>query len=143
MPPSLQNPDPISSPQLDALTRALRFFVATIVVGLSYPNIRLALSIVDYQQLYHDMLGNKPLPPITTFFINYSWLFDIVAIILPFAAIALVFSRNAVRSIYLCGWIILVLFCVLFFEWHALIVPITAITQGFQGGPDTLQTILH
>jgi hypothetical protein len=126
MTPSPADPDSISPSQFAALNRSLRFLTATCIVALSYPNIRLAVSIGQIQRFYRHMLGNKPLPPIAQFVIDYSWLFVLAAIILPLASIALVFTRQAARSIYLCVGIIFALFCVTVLEWEALLVTMNS-----------------
>ena len=50
-----------------SVARAVRFGFAAIIVGLSYPNIHCARRLHAFEQVFHDMLGGKPLPALSTF----------------------------------------------------------------------------
>jgi hypothetical protein len=129
-------PDSISPKQLASLSRALRFFAAAFVFGLSYSNIWLAIHIPSFHQLFHDMLGNnKSLPPETIFVIDHSFLFVILSLLLPIAAFALIFFGDLVRAIYLSGIIVIAVYAQLFFQWHSLILPVQTIIQNLQSSP--------
>ena len=122
MPPPPGNPDPVSPPQPAALSGALCFFTAVIVAGLSYQNIQFAAGVQYFMRRYEDTLGKASLPPMTAFVVHHSPLFLVSAFIFPLMAIALIFVGGSVRSLFLCGCIILAQFCEMFFQWHALMV---------------------
>jgi len=112
------------------MSRAVRFGLAAIVFGLSYPNVHCAIHIDKFQQIYADMLGNKPLPALTVFIIHYHWLFVASSIVFPVAAFLTVFVPGVTRSIYISGFLVIATFVQLFFQWHALTGPLFSIIQG-------------
>ena len=111
-------------PGLPELIRAMRFGFATIVLGVSYPNIRLALCLPSVEQLFRDMLGDKPLPPITSFVIHSQHFFIGASILIPLASIALIFSSRTIRSIYISGVLMIAVFVQLSITLQAVIGPL-------------------
>lgn len=132
MPEPAPESNPFSNDRLASLSRALRFFAAAFVFGLSYSNIWLAVHIPYFHQLFHDMLGNKPLPPETTFVVEHVSLFVIVSFLLPVAACVLIFFGDLVRAIYFAGVIVIAVYAQIFFQWHSLILPVETIIQNMQ-----------
>lgn len=113
----------LSAPELLSITKALRFALVAIVLGISYLNVRLAFSIPWFQNIYHDMLGNKPLPPETAFVVQAHSGLVVLSFALPlFAVLSLFLCRRSV-SIYIVGIVIIAVVGQLVFTWHAVAVP--------------------
>ncbi len=111
----------------------MRFFAAATVISVSVPNVRLALSIGGYARLFHDMLGNKPLPFMTAFVIANQTSFVLFGILLPVAGVLLVFFGGMARSFYLFGLMMIVIAIAILVQWNALMTPISSIISGMQG----------
>jgi hypothetical protein len=115
------------------LSRAVRCALASIVLGFSYPNLQFSLHIENFQRIYHDMLGNRPLPPSTTFVVHYHTLFASFSILLPIIAVATIFWGRVFISVYVSSITLILFFVVFYFEWHALVLPLISIVYGMQG----------
>jgi hypothetical protein len=127
--------EPVKNPDRDELlrmARTLRFALVALISGISYPNIRLALDIPAFQRIFHDMLGGKPLPTVTTFVIQAHPILVPLSFALPCLAILTVFFRRWKYADYLVASIIIVVFVQLFFTWHAVALPLTDIIQGME-----------
>lgn len=131
----MNNPSPETDSQAIATARAVRFGFAAVVLGMSYPNIRCALGIYRFELIFRDMLGGKPLPVITTFVIQAQPVLLGLSILIPLAAIILIFAGRLSRSIYVCGGLILAVFFQLFFTWQALSEPLFDIVRAMGGTP--------
>lgn len=123
---------PSESPE--AIARAVRFALAALVLGVSYPNIHCAFAMGRFEQIFMDMLGNKPLPAATVFVLRYRWLFEGSSVLFPMLSVMGVFSSRSVRPTYLSGVTVLLVFGQLFFMWFALTGPVVEIVRGMQGG---------
>ena len=122
--------DVIDVPQL---ARAIRFTLVTMVLGLSFLNIRSSLAIGNFQQIFADMLNGHPLPALTVFVITARHVFVAVSVLVPIAAIATLFLRGVVRSIYIVavlGFIIIVQFITL---WFGLSAPLANVIISMGG----------
>ena len=119
--------------ELVQISRAVRFGLAAIVIGLSYPNIHCALGIDNFSQIYADMLGNKPLAGATVFMVRFQPLFIGLSILFPVSAVATIFTPGLARSIYIAGFLVLAIFAQLFFQWSTLTAPLFDIISGMQG----------
>jgi len=115
------------------LSRGVRCAMASIVLGFSYPNVRISMNIDKFQHIYHDMLGNKPMTPSTNFVIHYQTLFASLSILLPIIAVAAIFGRRIVIALYYSSVTLILLFVVFYFELHALFTPLISIIQGMAG----------
>jgi hypothetical protein len=111
-----KNPDTTAHSEVVRISRAIRFFFAAIVLGLSYPNIHCALGIGHFQQIYSDMLGNKPLAAATVFMVQHQYLFVGLSILFPIVAVATIFTPGITRPIYIAGVLIFAIFAQLFFS---------------------------
>jgi uncharacterized MnhB-related membrane protein len=131
MPEPVQSPEAISN-QLLQFSRAVRFALAAIVIGFSYPGIRIVSFSGNVEQIYHDMLGNHPLPESTQFLFRYQEIFCLLSFLFPLLAIASIFLKEIVRSLYVSGVLFLLCFALFYFEWHAAIVPMFDIVRGMQ-----------
>lgn len=87
-----------------------------------------------FEQIFMDMLGNKPLPAATVFVLRYRWLFEGSSVLFPMLSVMGVFSSRSVRPTYLSGVTVLLVFGQLFFMWFALTGPVVEIVRGMQGG---------
>jgi len=128
-------PSPETEPQAIAAARAVRFGFAAVVLGMSYPNVQCALAIPRFAQIYQDMLGARPLPVATTWILQFQPFLLGLGILIPLAAIILIFAGGRTRSIYISGGLILTVFFQLFFTWHALSVPLFDIVIAMVGAP--------
>lgn len=117
-----------------ATGRAIRFGFAAIVLGMSYPNIRLALGLHAFTAVFGDLLGAAPLPAITRLVLGAQPALIGVSILMPLAAVAMVFAGRITQSIYLSGALVLAVFFQLFFTWQALYAPLFQIVQNMAGG---------
>jgi hypothetical protein len=117
-----------------ATGRAIRFGFAAVVLGMSYLNIRQALSLHAFAAVFRDMLGGKPLPSVTTLILGSQPFLIGLSILIPIAAVAAIFVGRVTTSIYLSGVLVLAVFFQLFFTWHAMCAPLFQIIQGMSGG---------
>jgi hypothetical protein len=108
--------------------RATRFAIACVVVGLSYLAIRSCLGIPKFARIFMDMLGaNERLPAITVFVLRAQPVLLALSYGIPAAAVALLFTRNVVRSLYCLGILVLVSIVECIVVIHAMYSPLTAI----------------
>lgn len=85
--------------ELTSIGRAVRFGFIAIVLGVSYPNIRLALLLHRFDQMYRDLLGGKPLPAPTDFVVHSQPLLLGISIAIPFWAVAAICLAPLSRSL--------------------------------------------
>jgi len=130
----MNNTSPEGGSQSVSVARAVRFGFATVVLGLSYPNIQCARRLHAFEQVFRDMLGDKPLPAVTTFILHAQPALLGLSILFPILAVVLVFIPRLAQSIYVSGVLILLTFFQLFFTWHAVSEPLFSIIQGMSGG---------
>jgi hypothetical protein len=121
---ALKSTEMTAEPELVRVSRAVRFGLAAIVIGLSYPNIHCALGIDNFKQVYADMLGNKPLAAATVFMVRFQPLFVALSILFPVLAVATIFTPGITRSIYIAGFLVIAIFAQLFFQWFTLTGPL-------------------
>ena len=131
----MNDPSLETEPQAIAAARAVRFGFAAVVLGMSYPNIRCALGIYRFELIFRDMLGGKPLPAVTTLVLQLQPFLLGLSILIPLAAIILVFAGGLARSVYISGALILAVFFQLFFTWQALSAPLFDIVRAMGGTP--------
>jgi hypothetical protein len=118
------------APETSKQQLSLRFALVALIVGLSYPNVRCALAISVFQQVYKDMLGDKPLPPVTVFMIHARVALIALSFAIPALAVLSLFVRRLSASTYLAGVLIILIFVQLFSTWHAAIYPLITIVTG-------------
>ena len=130
--------DPIPSnqpapPDLMRIARATRFAFACVALGFFYLTLDSWLSISKFERIYTDMLGeNERLPTITTFVFRTKTVVLALIICNAVAAIAVVFIRDIVRSLYGLGILILVSIVEYVVLWHAKIAPLIKIIEKMQ-----------
>ena len=122
-------------PQPDALdvrqiARAIRFALVAIVLGLSYLSIRSSLSIGNFELIFRDMLGGKPLPRLTQFVLSARPLFVAVSILVPLVAVATLFLRGVTASFYIIGVLVFVTVVQCITIYHGLLAPLTQIISA-------------
>jgi hypothetical protein len=115
--------DPDIKVELARFSRAVRFGLASIVLGLSYPNIHCALSIKAFQ----DVFTSSEAGTAAGIIYGHQPLFVGLSILLPVAAVANIFMPGIVRSIYLSGVLVMAVFVQLFFQWFTMMGPISKI----------------
>lgn len=126
-------------PQPDALdvrqiARAIRFALVAIVLGLSYLSIRSSLSIGNFELIFRDMLGGKPLPSLTQFVLGARPQFIAVSILVPLVAVATLFLRGLIASFYIIGVLVFVTVVQCITIYHGLLAPLTQIIRAM-GSP--------
>src|SRR4051794_37169496 len=85
------------------LARSIRFAIVAIVLGASYFSLRSSLAISNFEQIFHDMLGNRPLPGLTAFVIGARSGFVAISTLVPVVAFGTLFSRRVIASFYILG----------------------------------------
>jgi type II secretory pathway component PulF len=82
-------PTPNSNIQLEILSLAtgVRSIAAVFTVVISLFGIYIAHVISNFEAIFHDMLGNKPLPYLTQFVIDYKTVLFWLAVLWPLMAI--------------------------------------------------------
>jgi hypothetical protein len=100
-------PNP-SSPGFDPVqfARATRFAFVAIVLCISYFSMRTSLAIGHFETIYRDMLGGKPLPPVTQWVMYLRTLFVLVSLFIPLTALATLCMSNLTRAVTILGWLI-------------------------------------
>jgi hypothetical protein len=121
-------------PQSIAIGRATRFGFAAIVLGMSYPNICLAMRLDAFAAIFRDMLNGKPLPATTTFILGAQPFFIGVSFLIPVSAVGLIFAGRLTHSLYLSGVLVLSVFLQLFFTWQAMCAPLFQIIKTMAEG---------
>lgn len=116
------------------IARSVRFALASVVLGFSYVNVKLAFSIGTFEAIYHDMLNGKPLPWETLLLLKLKWLIVALSVALPVLAVVSLRMKNLGSAIYLVGWLVPIVFIYLFTTWNFLMAPLITIIQTMQGG---------
>jgi hypothetical protein len=115
--------EPAAGSEGARLSRAVRFGLAALVIGLSYPNIHCAVAITHFRDMY-DGMGVQKVSRTAAFLFAHRPLFVGLSILLPLAAVVSIFTRDKVRSIYLSGFLVIAVFVQLFFTWFTLTAPL-------------------
>jgi hypothetical protein len=103
--------------------RAVRFGFIAIVLGVSYPNIRLAFVLDRFAVIYNDMLNGKPLPPATDFVLHSQPLLMAISLLIPLVALGLIWLAPLSRSLWSAGAVIVAVFVQLHFTFTAVLLP--------------------
>lgn len=123
-----QPPPPLpaaSAEQVDALSRAVRFVVCAVVLGVSCFNILSALSIGKFAAIFNDMLAGHPLPTLTAMVLTLRSSLLVLSLLIPIAAVALVFVRRLTLPIYCSAALAFVAVVQLFVTNLAMFLPLT------------------
>lgn len=128
------NEQPTPAIELLPLARAIRFAFVALVLCFSYLSICSSLSIHNFEQIFYDMLGGKPLPAITTFVISARLALLALSYLVPLFAVATLFMRRLAASFYLLGGLLVVTTVQFFLVYHALFAPLFQIISQMQGG---------
>ena len=118
-------------PDIDVrqLAYAVRFVLLSIVLGLSYFAMKSSMAIDNFEIIFKDMLGGKPLPMSTVYVLQGRAYFVILAYLIPIVAVGTLFSRRVVASIYVLGATGLVAVIVSISLYQALSAPLFEITR--------------
>jgi hypothetical protein len=87
-----------ADPHLLRVAYAIRFAIGIIVLGLCYFNLRTTINIGHFSSIFRDMLGTKPLPPLTTFVLRNHTLLFLLSILTPAIALVTLASPKVTRS---------------------------------------------
>ena len=85
------------------LALAIRFVLVSVVLALSLLSLGCSLRIEGFGQIFNDMLNGVPLPVITAFVLRARFFFVALSVLVPLAAVATLFLRSVIRSLYLLG----------------------------------------
>ena len=123
--------------QIADLARAMKVGFFAILLGASFFNIRIALWVSPFfARIFMDMLGGKPLPDCTRFFISFHTFFLILSIALPFGGAAALFVKSVSRSVTITAVLLIVAVVQGYLTWQAMLAPLTMILQTMSGGSD-------
>src|SRR5258708_7707832 len=106
--------------QIASLARAVRFGFIALVAVISIPNFCLAPLVGDMEPSLSEIIGGKPLPPITTFVIHHEGAFVFLAAFVPFIALVSAFVSRPHQSIYISATLLLIAFGQLYITAFAL-----------------------
>lgn len=134
----MNNPLPSNELRTLDLTRlghATRFAIACVALGISWVAINSCLNIPQFARIFSHMLGeNAPLPLLTRFVLNAYMVLLVLSFCVPVGAIALLFARDVVRSLYCLGILILVAIVECIVVAHAKYAPLITFIEEIQGG---------
>lgn len=121
--------------QVASLARAMKIGFLVIFLAVFYLNARCTLFMVPrFEQIYHDMLGGKPLPSSTALVIQHHGRLFIMDLALLLGALAALRIKNPTRSILTIIAIIAVQIIQLLLVSDALMAPLVSIVQTMSGG---------
>ena len=126
-------PEPVFSPEVARLGRAIRFAFVSFVVALSYLSIRASLAIPAFEQIFRDMLGGKSLPANTVLVIKFQSVLLVGSLLMPLVALGTLFSKRLIGSFYLLGGLCALVFFQFLILYHALSSPLYEIIRLMQG----------
>jgi hypothetical protein len=102
------------------LAKAIRFAFAVIVLFLTGLCLRSSLAIEGFGRIFKDMLGNKPLPSLTTSILAAQPALVDLNVLMLMLVLAACFLRNPVRSFYALGILALIGLVELVLLYHGL-----------------------
>ena len=130
----MMNPEPILSPEVAQLGRAIRFAFACFIIALSYFTIRATLAVPAFEGIFRDMLNGKSLPPLTVFVIHAHYELIACSLAVPIVTIGTLFNRRLVVSFYLLGGLCLLTLAQFLLMYQGLSAPLYEIIRQMQGG---------
>lgn len=113
--------------------RATRFAFVAVVLCVSYFSMRSSLAIADFERIYRDMLGGKPLRPVTQWILHLRTLFVLVSLFVPLTALATLCLSNLTRAVTILGWLVPVAFVEFLVLYQALSSPLFEIIKQMGG----------
>jgi hypothetical protein len=113
---------------------ATRFALVSIVFCLSYFGLSSSLAIGNFEQIFHDMLGGKPLPVVTQWLLHLRLLILLVSVLVPITALATLFLSNIARAVTILGWLVIISFVDCLSIYQGLAAPLIEIIRQM-GGP--------
>lgn len=131
------SPPPLPVPEFDVVrfASATRFALVSIVLCLSYFTLSSSLAIGKFEQIYHDMLGGKPLPPVTQWLLHLRLLVMLVSVLIPSTALATLFQRNLARAVTILGWLVIIAFVQGLAIYQGLVAPLIEVMKQLGGTP--------
>jgi hypothetical protein len=116
--------------QLITLSRALRFAACAMVLALSCLNIPSAFAIEKFMAIFNDMLAGKPLPAVTAIIVTLRMPLVFLSVLIPAAAIALLFVRSLVAPVYVSVGLAMVALGQVFVTVVALFLPLLDVVRN-------------
>ena len=113
---------------------ATRFALVSIVFCLSYFAVSASLAIAKFEQIYRDMLGGKPLPPVTQWIIYLHLPILFVSLLVPLIALATLFLSNLARAVTILGWLVIISFVLCLTVYQGLAMPLIETFKAMGGG---------
>jgi hypothetical protein len=122
-------------PNFTRIFHGIRFALGIFLLSVCYLNLRATMNIGRFATMYRDMLGTKPLPPLTTFVLsNSTWLF-LLSILLPSVILVTMASPKVARSFYIFGIVGLTAMVQLIITSQGLMAPAAQIISALSGVP--------
>ncbi len=130
------SPPQLPPPAFDIVkfASATRFALVAVVFCLSYFGVSSSLSIGHFDQVFHDMLGGKPLPTVTQWVLHFRLLILLISLLVPLTALATLFLSNLARAVTILGWLVITSFVLCLTIYQGLVTPLIEIIKAL-GGP--------
>jgi len=131
------SPPKLPPPAFDIVqfANATRFALVSIVFCLSYFDVSSSLSIGNFERIFHDMIGGKPLPGITQWIIHFRLLILLISLLIPITALATLFLSNLARAVTILGWLVIISFVQCLTIYQGLVAPLIEIIKAIGGTP--------
>ena len=121
--------------EIRAIASGVRAVAAVFALIVSYLNLRVAFQIGHFQNIFSDMLGDRPLPLLTQAVIQGRALLILLALLIPIGAVvSAAVLRNHKAALYTLAGLMLAAFVQMHLTWSALYAPLMAIINGLSGG---------
>jgi hypothetical protein len=133
--PSLCQKTPGRTVDATLLARAVRFFLCLVVVGLSLFPIVTSQRIGHFREVFDDLFEGRSLPALTAWVIQSQPVLVMLSFLWPVAAVATLFSRRIVGSLYVLGGLALAAIVQALVIYFALSAPLVEILTSLEGDP--------
>jgi uncharacterized membrane protein YfhO len=127
------NADPSS--EIRSLAAGVRAVAGILVLILSYFNLSPLLKVAEFQMIYADMFGGKPLPLLTEFVIRGLPLWLALAVLLPVLACGALFTvRDHRRALFIAAGSMLLIGIQIILTCAGLFAPLMTIISDLTSG---------
>jgi len=117
------------------LARAMKLGFLAILFGISFFNILGTIFLVPkFEQIFHDMLGGKPLPVLTTFVIGAHEVWIFVSLALPLAGVLICRLSSPERAVTVIAAATAAALAQTVITVFALFLPLISIIQTMSSG---------
>jgi len=128
-------PDPEDAIDVRQLANAIRLIAFGIVLGLSWLTFFAAGMIGQFETIFHDMLGGKPLPLITQLVIEGRMVLYVMASIIPAVAIGALLTRRIVGALYVLAALAFLAVGEFSVIYTSLVAPLVEIIRQMSSAP--------